>query len=336
MLNYKRGVEALVATVLMVGITLATFGITYTYVFPIVKEGIQKSQKCGEAQLYVDSSKGFTCYDASTNQLQVMALRGANDYDLGGIGVSVGIGGASKRYDILSSPNPYVRMINGEYGGPISLPKPNDGKVYVLNVNGKVDEVSIAPLINLGNSLETCNIKNSVKDIPSCSAFIPLNLVMYRDQDTVTLSNSWGWAPTGFAALRSGIEYTEGNYSLRVTGKGSAGFNPNVGVDKATTLRFSYKKDPVNPDAYLSLFYHILGDGANEWIEVTDVSDRGYKGSNIIHRNDAQWHTEDIVLSSFQDVGQCSGFSVKGVIDNFQFAVWNSSAVIYFDNAYFY
>ena len=332
----KRAIEAIISTVFMIGITLSALGVVYTYVFPIIKEGVQKSQKCGEAQLYLDSEKGFTCYDSSTQQLQVLVQRGVNEYELGGVGISVRIGGDSSRYDVLQTPNPYVRMINGEYGGPIILPEANDGKVYVLNIDGDVEEVSIAPLIKLGNDVKTCDATSSTKEIQSCSAFIPLNFFVFKDHDTSTLNNKWGWDPTGFAASNNNLEFVEGSNSLQINGKGSAGFNPNIAIDKATTLRFSYKKDSLNPDAYISVFYHVSGNGADEWIEFTDAPGRGYKGIDLTHYNDDLWHTEQIALSSCQDAGQCANYPQKGAIDNFQFAVWDPSAAVYFDNVYFY
>lgn len=117
MFSNKKAVETIIATVLVIGITLAAFSSIYVYVFPFIKEEIQKSQKCGEAQIVIDSAKGFTCYDSSTQQLQVMVNRGPNEFDIGGIGVSVRDEGVSKRYDVLESPNPYVRLANSEYGG---------------------------------------------------------------------------------------------------------------------------------------------------------------------------------------------------------------------------
>ena len=334
-LKNKRAVEAIIATVFIIGITVSAFGVIYVYVFPVIKEGVQKSQKCGEAQLYIESAKGFTCYDSSNQQLQVMIQRGSKDYDLGGIGVSVRTGGTSSVYNIFQSPNPYVRMVDGEYGEQLVLPGVNDGKVYVLNLNGDADEIGVAPLIKVGNDAKLCDITSSAKEVPSCSSVLAFNLFVFTDNDANTLNSRWGWSPTGFAASNNNLEFIEGSNSLQVNGKGSAGFNPSISIDKVGNFRFSYKKDVSNPDAYISVFYHVAGNGANEWIEFTDDPGRGYRGVTIPHYNDNLWHTEQIDLSTCQDSGQCAGYSQKGVIDNFQFAAWNSS-IVYFDNAYFY
>ncbi|PIS32246.1 hypothetical protein COT40_01095, partial [Candidatus Peregrinibacteria bacterium CG08_land_8_20_14_0_20_41_10] len=88
-------------------------------------------------------------------------------------------------------------------------------------------------------------------------------------------------------------------------------------------------------DTYLSVFYHVSGDEDNEWIEITDALNRGYVGYDIPHEEDTEWHTVTINLDEFEDAGTCNGYPERGVVDDFQFSVWDSTTV-YFDNVRFY
>ena len=77
----KKAVSALIATVLIIGITIAAFGLIYTFIIPLIREGISTSQSCADAQISVVKEKGYTCFrDASVlpnpRTLDVQVSRG--------------------------------------------------------------------------------------------------------------------------------------------------------------------------------------------------------------------------------------------------------------------
>ena len=97
----NRGVSEFIAIVLIIGITLAAFGLIYTFTFPIIKEGIQYQQVCSDAHLYIDTSKGYTCYDSSAQIANVQVNRGTGDVELSGIQFIAFGGGDSGTFSLI-------------------------------------------------------------------------------------------------------------------------------------------------------------------------------------------------------------------------------------------
>src|SRR3989344_4792209 len=83
MIQNKRAVSTLIATVLIIGITIAAFGIVYAYIIPVIRSGIESSKKCSDMQLSVDTTRGYTYYDdSSNNDVHVMVSRGPKSGEL--------------------------------------------------------------------------------------------------------------------------------------------------------------------------------------------------------------------------------------------------------------
>lgn len=93
-IKYRVAVSAIVATVLLVLITVATGSIVWFGVSPVVTQSLQLNDACAKARLWVDTQSGYTCYDAVNKQVMVMVSRGPEEYNLQG--VSVGLLSAGK------------------------------------------------------------------------------------------------------------------------------------------------------------------------------------------------------------------------------------------------
>jgi len=59
----KRGISAIVASVLIILITIAGVTILWAAVIPMIKNSIELSNLCFDAKLMIDGSSGYTCYD---------------------------------------------------------------------------------------------------------------------------------------------------------------------------------------------------------------------------------------------------------------------------------
>src|SRR3989344_3845815 len=99
----KRGVSELIVTVLIIGITLASFGLVYSFVIPLIREGISTSQACSDAQLFIETARGYTCYDSSTGNINVQVKRGPKEVELSSIQVIVSEGGNTETFDIIGN-----------------------------------------------------------------------------------------------------------------------------------------------------------------------------------------------------------------------------------------
>jgi len=67
----KRGMEALVATVLLVLITIAAVGIVWGAIMPLINTSIESSQKCMNVKLGIDTQKGFTYSNATGTSVMI-------------------------------------------------------------------------------------------------------------------------------------------------------------------------------------------------------------------------------------------------------------------------
>jgi hypothetical protein len=146
MVKTKRGIEALVATVLLVLITIAAVGIIWGAVMPLIKSNIQSSQKCFDADIEVKQG-GYTCYYVYDNTVKVQIARGEKATDLSDIQIQLSSGGTSKS----------IRVTN-ETVAPNDIPGANEEIAYTLGTLGLTDvnSVSISAIITVGKSTIMC------------------------------------------------------------------------------------------------------------------------------------------------------------------------------------
>lgn len=159
----KKGVSAIVATVLLVLITIAAVGIIWGAVMPMIKGNIEKSQRCYDLGLEVKQT-GNTCYDISAQTLDIQIGRGEKDADLKDIQIQVGYQGTSK--SVRMNNNLIVTANNG------TVPGPNEDVKYTINVDalglGGVDYASAAAIVMIGNTESLCSSATPNVAIDSC------------------------------------------------------------------------------------------------------------------------------------------------------------------------
>jgi len=147
MVTNKRGIEALVATVLLVLITIAAVGIIWGAVMPLIKSNIQSSQKCFDADIEVKQG-GYTCFDSIGNMVKVQVGRGEKATDLSDIQIQLSSGGTSKSIRVT---NETVLPLN-------TIPGANEEVAYTLGTLGlgDINTVSISAIIKIGNTELMC------------------------------------------------------------------------------------------------------------------------------------------------------------------------------------
>jgi len=87
--NDKRGISAIVATVLIIGITVGVIAIVGNFIIGMVQENLQEGTLCSKAatQILVGTSDGLTCYNSGTDIMDIQINYGSEDVDLGGLDV---------------------------------------------------------------------------------------------------------------------------------------------------------------------------------------------------------------------------------------------------------
>lgn len=145
----KKGISAVVATVLMVLITIAGVVLIWTVVLPMIKENV--SSVDFKTDLSIVTSEGFTAFDGSQGKSCVQVKRGADDSNINAIQFIFTIKGTT-----------YTSTLPGP-------PEKNQMKTYCFNVSGveKIDSISVAPVLAQGNSRKTgvvTGITNNVEE----------------------------------------------------------------------------------------------------------------------------------------------------------------------------
>ena len=156
----KKGISAIVATVLIILITVAAVTIIWAAIIPMINNQLQSGTVCLDAVSQVSIlDEGYTCWDNATKTLNVQIKRNAKDFELADVNVFVSLSG-----------NSYSNFTG-------DTPNPNEEKVYYLtfdNLDG-VDAdadtnpmtVEIAPVIDVGNTQESCEI-SSTRELTNC------------------------------------------------------------------------------------------------------------------------------------------------------------------------
>lgn len=156
MMKSKKGISAVVATVLIILITVAAVTIIWAAIIPMVKENLDRGTICLDAvsQLTI-LDKGYTCFNNNENQVRVQVGHGPKDFNLAGIQVLVS--------DNAGGTSAFEETDVG------NLPGVNEEKVIVFvgYTPDNAQSVRVAPMVKIGNSVEACDALAAV-DLKAC------------------------------------------------------------------------------------------------------------------------------------------------------------------------
>ena len=147
----KRGISELITFVLIIGITLSAFGIIYAFIFPTVKDGINIQKECSNSQLYIDSIKGYTCYDSSYSTVNVQVKRGPENISLSGLQFIVSEGGDTKTFNLAgnaSLSSPLGRLLEQSYESLLLLLHSNENSGLISDDSSQYN--NDGTLVNMG------------------------------------------------------------------------------------------------------------------------------------------------------------------------------------------
>ena len=133
----KRGISAVVATVLIILITVAAVTIIWSVIIPMIKDNINTGDY--RTRLSIGTSGGYTFYDEVAHKLYVQVVRGSDDGDIVGMEIIVSTGGDSVTYSYNST---YV-------------PQPNQAVMIIIGgITEMPDSVKVVPLVNVGGTIK--------------------------------------------------------------------------------------------------------------------------------------------------------------------------------------
>ena len=131
----KGGISAVVATVLIILITVASVTIVWTMVLPLVKDDLGFSELEGRVEIV--TSGGYTVYDVDREIAIVQVKRGFDDLNISGIRILFSIEGDSYGSSVVTPDSGQARVYNFNMSG---YGKPERVWVVPIFVKGKIDK----------------------------------------------------------------------------------------------------------------------------------------------------------------------------------------------------
>jgi len=180
-MNYfrnKKGISALVATVLLILITVAAVGIIWSAVNPMISDNLKFGQACSDMRmsLEVDSSSAYNCFNSTSNITNVVVSRGVDTLNLVGLQIiASGASGANPFEIKLGSNKTNVKTSKDpNYAGTFAygdIPVSNGAIAYNLNTSliGKPDKVAVSAIVKIGSTEKKCESSSPVV-IDSCAS----------------------------------------------------------------------------------------------------------------------------------------------------------------------
>lgn len=157
----KKAVSAVVATVLIIMITVAAVGIIWAAIIPMVRDSLNKGTICNDAlsDISLVADKGYTCINASNGNLSLQIKKGPNSkVELVAIQALVFVGGDSYSVRVEKNNSDSTKNVSG------TLPGNNvERTVYIWGTDYRnATAVKIAPIVTVGKTEETCEATQEV------------------------------------------------------------------------------------------------------------------------------------------------------------------------------
>lgn len=165
----KKGLSAVVATLMLVLLAIALVGILWGVISNLVSDKLGATQSCLDVFEKVTLNDQYTCYNRTSKETR-FSISIAN-IEVDEVIVSISAEGQTKSLKItnenktISNLKPY----KGNYGENVTLPDKNAGLTYVYNMTGvgfseEPDSIKIAPTIK-GTQ---CDVSDSILEIWYC------------------------------------------------------------------------------------------------------------------------------------------------------------------------
>ena len=155
----KKGLSAIVSTVLIILITVAAVAIIWAAIMPMIKDQLYTGLVCRTAvQQITLVDSGYTCLENDT--LSVQIKHGREAIDLVDVQILTSINGTTVSYFLMKDADD-VDTID-------DLPDVNEAKTYIIDdVDKDMESIEIAPVIATGATTKICDVTSKV-EIRSC------------------------------------------------------------------------------------------------------------------------------------------------------------------------
>lgn len=176
----KRGLSPVIATVMIILITIVAAGIIASFTIPFVQNSLGEGKECFDVLGEINfAESSYNCYYESSlnNSQSTSAFSVKIDGErISGFSFVLGNDGTSDSFKVTeNSTNQLIGMLNGNYNQVLSVPK--DGGVRTYIVKGVYTTAELYPVLPSG---KVCDAADSVTISP-CS-----------DSQTISQLSSYG------------------------------------------------------------------------------------------------------------------------------------------------
>ena len=170
MINKKcKGMSTVLATVIIIGITVAAGALVWGIVNNLIGKNLEKSESCFGVLDQVKLNNDYTCYDSTSDKVQFSINVG--DIDIDEILVSVTFEGNSQSATLTNSLQdiPNIENYPEGIGGQVKIPGKNSGSTYFFDgITSNPQSVSIIPIVN-GNQ---CGAADTIHNLDKCEVLV--------------------------------------------------------------------------------------------------------------------------------------------------------------------
>jgi hypothetical protein len=167
----KKALSTVVATLLIILLTMVSAAILWTAIKAFLKTNIDKTDCFDvESSDKVILNGRYTCYNSTFHEVQFSVTLG--DVDIDSLIVSITMEGVSRSFTLTNdyAANPYLRPYKGNFNDPVKLPDKNGGLTYSASgdfTGAKIDSIQIAPVVDG----KQCGATSQIYQIEDCMAF---------------------------------------------------------------------------------------------------------------------------------------------------------------------
>jgi flagellin-like protein len=180
----KKGVSPVIATVMLILLTIAAVGIIAGFLIPFVKNSLTDSTTCFSYRDYFkfEQEFGYNCYapgSNGTNYLHAVSVRAGSDSskgeDIKGFELVFMKAGSSTKKSIVKE-----QLVNLESGGirmldktktTLATPQSGEMRTYVLNAGEDIYKgVEVYPVLQTG---KVCDMSDKI-ELTACRIDMPI------------------------------------------------------------------------------------------------------------------------------------------------------------------
>jgi len=165
----KKGLSAVVATLMLILLALVLVGILWGVVTNLLDEQLNSTENCLNIYEKIEINDEYTCYNGTSKEF-FFSINIA-DIKVDELLFGISADGRTTSFKITNRPIPLpnLRPYNGTYSGNIALPGENSGFTYAYNMTsagfvGKPDKLVVKPVIG-GTQ---CDDSDTTNDIYYC------------------------------------------------------------------------------------------------------------------------------------------------------------------------